>query len=98
MSQNGEPELIGQQQQNPVLKLLERVMVDAKAGKFAGIAFVAVSTNGQLINGCAGPSLSDLFVATSILQDTLKVQIANPQPRGGLVKATGPIPPMPGLK
>lgn len=85
-------------QENPVVKILEQVLADARVGKVVGLALVAQGPQGQLLPALSGPNLAELFFAVSILSDMTKAQIMNPQPRGGIIPARGQVPPFKGFK
>ena len=75
--------------QAKVVQLLERILADAKRGKFTTFAFVGLDAHSQITNGFAGPQIGDVYVGIALLQQQLLHQIRNPQPTGGIVPVKG---------
>lgn len=72
---------------DPVVDLLERLLVMAKNGQFNTLAVIAITPQGAMTSPYIGPRLGDLIVGTELLKDDIKNQLRAPQqPRPGIIR------------
>jgi hypothetical protein len=64
---------------NPVVDLLEKVLADARAGKWAAVAVICANQQGAVLTAYAGDRRGDLHLGSALLSNGLLAEIANPK-------------------
>lgn len=77
------------QMQNPVIRLLEDFLAQAKAGNVVAVACVAINQQRGVANAYAGLLHGDLYVGSGMLQARLLAEIMHPQSRSSIVRVPG---------
>ena len=65
-------------QMNPVVKLLEDVLAQARTGLVTTVAVIAVDPKHAIMTAYAGGQTGDIYVGTGLLQNRALHDIANP--------------------
>lgn len=84
---NGLPNLDQIKMVNPIVEMLKQVIKAAEAGELTTVAVVAVNHQGGVGWQKFGGQRAELFVATSLFQDELKVEMRAPAaPRPTIIR------------
>jgi hypothetical protein len=70
---------------NPLVKMLEDVLVQARAGQISSLAMVILTPGGGLATPWAGPQTSDLYMGAGIMQKRI-VDTLTQAPRSPIVR------------
>jgi hypothetical protein len=73
---------------NPCTDLLEKLLVEAKAGRITSLGAVFTNSAGATSGAYAGGQRGDLYVGSAILQRQLLDDMTRPQQRSSIVRAT----------
>jgi hypothetical protein len=75
---------------NPMVDLLERLLVDARSGAINTLGVIAVAGNGNVATFVVGGRLGDVYVGAGIIQTKIIHQIDPPQGQktSSLIRAT----------
>ena len=85
---NGSIPALGQMSfANPLVKMLEDMMVEVKAGRVTSLAIVGVTPVGGVATPWAGDRLSDMHTGLCMMQRQILDFMANPQKRSSIIPA-----------
>ena len=72
---------------NPIVTMLEQLLVEARAGRVSTLGVVVVNPTGGVAAPFLGPQICELYTGTGMLQGRIMRQIEEPQKRSSIIPA-----------
>ena len=84
---NGFPPGVGIQFGNPLVKMLEEVLAEVKAGRMTSVAIIGITPAGGVATPMIGDRMADMYMGAAMVQRHIMEQILNPPRRPAIIPA-----------
>lgn len=71
---------------NPIVKMLEEALVEARAGRISSLGLILATPIGGMATPWAGPQTSDIYLGCGLMQARIMMAITQPA-RSSIVRA-----------